>query len=215
MANSLNHADFKDEVRQLWKDRIIRVAVQAFKKEGYHGTSMDDIARQLNITKGNLYYYFKNKEAILFDCHTACLDIAIGIIEEIKHTGLTPAERLHKWISLYMERMLQELVGSILLLTEEGLSPSALKLVIERRDYFEKSIREIVAEGMELGEFPPGDPKMLTFAILGSVNWTPKWYNPDGEKQPSEIAAIFADWIVRGILRKRPSLPEGLSPDKT
>jgi AcrR family transcriptional regulator len=195
------HTELKMEATQRWKTQVIRSAAQAFKKKGYHGTSMDDIARQLNITKGNLYYYFKNKEAILFECHMACLDMAIEIIEQTQGRDMKPSERIRHWISGYLERMLQELVGSVVLMAEEGLSPKYLTHVIERRDHFERSVREIVAEGIKTNEFREGDPKIITFAILGSINWIAKWYDPNGEKSPAEIAAFFSDWIVTGLLR--------------
>ncbi|MBU2550603.1 MAG: TetR/AcrR family transcriptional regulator [Proteobacteria bacterium] len=203
MARPQTHSDFKDQARRQWKAQVLKAAAQAFKKSGYHGTSMDDIAARLNITKGNLYYYFKNKEAILFDCHMACLDIAQGLIDELAAQDQTPAETLHAWITGYLERMLEDLVGSVILTAEEGLSARRLEQIVKRRDVFERSLRRVLAEGMSRGEFPEGDPRMLTFAILGSINWTSKWYDPEGEKRPPEIAAFFADWIVSGLLGKR------------
>ena len=201
MENWQSHADFKEKSKQLWKSEVIKVAVAAFKQKGYHGTTMDDIAGKLKITKGSLYYYFKNKEAILFDCHMASLDIVHEVIEDVKDSNLSSSEKIHTIIYRYLSKMLDELLASVLLLEEEALSPNLLKLVIERRDRAERVIQEILAEGMKAGEFREGNPKLLAFAILGAINWTPKWYNPAGERSAPDIARQFADYLVAGLLQ--------------
>ncbi|MBD3647048.1 MAG: TetR family transcriptional regulator, partial [Pseudomonadales bacterium] len=45
---------------------FLRTAMESFNKNGVQGTSIDQIARQLNVTKGAFYYYFKNKEQLLY-----------------------------------------------------------------------------------------------------------------------------------------------------
>jgi TetR/AcrR family transcriptional regulator len=201
-----SHADFKEQNRDRWKSQIIKVAALAFRKKGYHGTTMDDIAKKLKITKGSLYYYFKNKEAILFDCHTASLDIVEQVIEEVRTTDLSPSEKIHSVVYHYLGKMLDKLLGSVLLLEEESLSPNLLKQIIKRRDGVEQFMRRTIEEGIGVGEFQDGDPKLLAFAILGAINWSPKWYNPSGDKSASEIAREFADYLVRG-LRKESVMP--------
>ena len=51
------------------RTEILKSAAAAFRRRGYHGASVDEIASALAMTKGNLYYYFKNKEEIIFACH--------------------------------------------------------------------------------------------------------------------------------------------------
>jgi AcrR family transcriptional regulator len=206
MNHAKSYADFKERNKNLWKSEIIKVAVSAFKQKGYHGTTMDDIARKLKITKGSLYYYFKNKEAILFNCHMASLDIVDKAIERVESSDFSPSEKLHSFLYNYGVEMMDELLASVLLLEEESLSPPLLKQVVERRDRAERFLRKTLAEGMRIGEFREGDPKLLMFAILGSINWIPKWYNPDGQKSASEIARQFADYLVAGLRKSGSSL---------
>jgi TetR/AcrR family transcriptional regulator len=100
----------------------------------------------------------------------------------------------------YLETMLEELMGSMLLLEEKSLSPDLLTQVIRRRDRTERALRRILEEGMRTGEFRKADPKLIVFAILGAINWVPKWYDPAGERSASEIARQFADYLVAGLL---------------
>ena len=53
---------------------ILTSAAKAFRRLGYHGATVQQIAAALHMKKGNLYYYFKNKEEILFACHQYSLD---------------------------------------------------------------------------------------------------------------------------------------------
>src|SRR5215510_13004122 len=63
---------------------ILKSAAKAFRKLGYHGATVEEIAAALQMKKGNLYYYFKNKEEILFACHQYSLDQLTQILEGIQ-----------------------------------------------------------------------------------------------------------------------------------
>ena len=76
--------------------------------------------------------------------------------------------------------ILDELHGTALFLDLEALTPAHLKAVIVRRDRFDRGMRLILEEGIATGVFAPGDPKLVAFAMLGAVNWIPRWFNPDG-----------------------------------
>jgi hypothetical protein len=52
---------------------------------------------------------------------------------------------------------------------------------------------------MASGAFAPGDPKLLTFAILGAVNWITRWFDPRGPARSDDIARTFAEYLVSGL----------------
>jgi AcrR family transcriptional regulator len=54
-----------EEIRKTSKDKILSVALELFAKKGYHATSVSQIARQANISKGLMYNYFASKEILL------------------------------------------------------------------------------------------------------------------------------------------------------
>src|SRR5678815_2974096 len=70
---------------------ILKSAAKAFRKLGYHGATVEEIASALHMKKGNLYYYFRNKEEILFACHQYSLDRLTQLLEEIDASG-SPAD---------------------------------------------------------------------------------------------------------------------------
>jgi AcrR family transcriptional regulator len=182
---------------------ILKSAAAAFRKLGYHGATVEQIAAALHMKKGNLYYYFRNKEEILFACHQYSLDRLLELLEEMDRSREPADEKLRRLINAFVHTILDELHGTALFLNLEALSPAHLKTVIARRDRFDQGMREIIAEGVRTGAFGTCDPKLLSFAILGAVNWIPRWFKPDGPSSSQEIADRFGDFLIAGLRGSR------------
>jgi AcrR family transcriptional regulator len=181
---------------------ILKSAAAAFRRRGYHGASVDEIASALAMTKGNLYYYFKNKEEILFACHEYSLDKLLTLMGDVHAENITPEAKLRKLVLAFVHTILDDLHGTALTLDPEALSPPLLKRVITKRDQFDHGMRTIIQQGIDQGQFRPGDPKMIEFAMMGAVNWISKWFDPAGEQTSDQIGDAFADYLVGGLLRK-------------
>ena len=182
---------------------ILKSAAKAFRRRGYHGATVETIAAALRMKKGNLYYYFKNKEEILFACHQYSLDRLLQLLDEVEPGALAPAAKLRALIVSSVHTILDELHGTALILELEALSPAHLKTVIARRDKFDRGIRRLLEEGIADGSFSPDDVKLRSFALLGAVNWIPRWFNPAGPATSSEIADRFADYLIAGLRPNR------------
>jgi TetR/AcrR family transcriptional regulator len=182
---------------------ILKSAAAAFRRRGYHGASMGEIAQALRMTKGSLYYYFENKEEILFFCHDYSLDILLEGLERVETAGGTPPQKLRSLVESFVHHILDDLRGTALTLDFQALSAPRLRRVIAKRDRFDRGIRRLLQEGMDAGAFAPGDPKLLTFAILGAVNWIPRWFDPTGPATSEQIGRAFADYLVAGLQREK------------
>ena len=182
--------------------QILKAAAKAFRRLGYHGATVEEIAAALHMKKGNLYYYFRNKEEILFACHQYSLDRLLAILDEVERSGAPPDQKLRQLIEAFVHTILDELHGTALGLDLEALSPAHLRTVIVRRDRFDKGMREVLKEGVRSGMFVYADTKLLSFAILGAVNWIPRWYSPNGPSSSQEIADRFADYLIAGLRRR-------------
>jgi AcrR family transcriptional regulator len=178
---------------------ILRSAAAAFRKRGYHGASVEEIAKTLHMTTGSLYYYFKNKEEILFFCHDYSVDILLGLLAKAESDTLPPDEKLRRLVFDFVHMILDELNGTALTQDLQALSPTLLRRIIAKRDRFDRGIRRILQEGMDSGIFASGDPKLLTFAMLGAVNWIVRWFDPSGAATSDQIARAFADYLIAGL----------------
>jgi len=182
---------------------ILKSAAAAFRKLGYHGATVQQIAAALHMKKGNLYYYFRNKEEILFACHQYSLDRLLGLLDEVVQSDARADEKLRTLIVSAVHLILDELHGTALLIDLEALSPSHLSTVILRRDQFDRGMRQVIEDGIQAGSFARCDVKLLSFAILGAVNWIPRWFRPDGPSSSHEIGDRFANYLVGGLVSSR------------
>jgi AcrR family transcriptional regulator len=178
---------------------ILKSAAAAFRRRGYHGASVDEIASALEMTKGNLYYYFRNKEEILYACHDYSLDILLDLMEEVRAEDTPPNDKLRRLVLTFIHIILDELQGTALTLDLQALSPDLLERIVAKRDRFDHGMRAVIQQGIDEGLFTPGDPKMIAFAIMGAVNWITKWFEPTGPMTSEQIGQAFADYLVGGL----------------
>jgi hypothetical protein len=78
-------------------------------------------------------------------------------------------------------------------------------LLAEQRQYrrqIQEAVEQMIAEGAAAGLFRDMDPRLVTFALFGMVNWMHVWFDPDGKYSPEEIADAFADLILVGLVRR-------------
>lgn len=183
--------------------QILKSAAAAFRHRGYYGASVEEIARALEMTKSNLYYYFKDKKEILFACHEYALDILLNMLKRVEDGAQSPEEKLRRIIVVFIHTMIDELGGTALTMDLLPLSPPLLKKIIAKRDRFDQGIRHIIADGIRKGVFRSVDPKLITFAILGSINWISYWFNPSGDSNSVEIAEEFADFLLAGLINRQ------------
>jgi AcrR family transcriptional regulator len=178
---------------------ILKSAAAAFRQLGYHGATVEQIAAALHMKKGNLYYYFKNKEEIFFACHQYSLDRLLHLLDEVETSDAAPDEKLRRLICAFVDTIIDELHGTALFLNLEALTPAHVRVLVRRRDVFDRGIREVLQEGMARGVFKHGDAKLLSFAILGAVNWIPRWFDPAGPASSKVVAQRFADFLIGGL----------------
>jgi AcrR family transcriptional regulator len=179
--------------------QILQSAAAAFRKLGYHGATVEQIAAALRMKKGNLYYYFRNKEEILFACHQYSLDRILALLDEIARSDDRPEMKLRRLIVAFVHTILDELHGTTLFIDLGALTPAHLKTIVVGRDQVDRGMRQIVLEGVASGAFSGRDAKLVTFAILGAVNWIPRWFRMEGPASSQEIADQFADFLVAGL----------------
>lgn len=192
-------AERREKKTRAKREAILRAAAVAFRRNGYHGTSMEDISEQLLMTKGSLYYYFQDKEAILFACHDFSLDLVIERMKLALKQHTSPTLQLRGVVKGLVDVIIDDLGGSALALDHTALSEDMLAQIIRKRDKFEHGVRKIVKDGVKAGEFRNVDPKLISFALLGSINWISKWYRPDGQYSGDDIEQSFSELFVRGL----------------
>jgi AcrR family transcriptional regulator len=183
------------------KVEILRSAAAAFRDRGFEAAGMREIARAVDLSPGALYHYFENKSELLYFCQEYSADRLLEKARDVLRLRSSWEAKLRALVTHHVLCMLDELHGSAAHIEFHALPEDKLRRIIAKRDEYEAIVRRVLEGGMKAREFAPGDPKILGLAILGSVNWTARWYRPDGGKSPAEIATEFSNYLVRGLLR--------------
>lgn len=189
--------------RRRKRQSILESAVQSFARRGFYGTSMDDIAEDLSLTRGSLYYYFRDKEEILALCHLSALEAVNEVLDEVRRERLDPEAAVRRLVTEHVRIMVDGFHGSALALEVDALDAERRAEVVALRDRYERGLRETIAEGVRSGVFHDLDPKLAAFAVFGSINWIARWYRRGGGAEPAEIAEGFVRLFLGGLLREK------------
>ena len=201
MVQIANGASSKEDSKAHRKQlEILAAASRAFRRQGLHATGMRDIAAESRMHVGNLYYYFRNKQELLAFCQRHTLTGLMELTEQIASQPWQADEQLYRLIIGHIVRLNDEMPGSLAHLEVEALDQPLRQDILRARDQYEEAMSRIVHKGIEDGLFRQVQVGVAVKAILGAVNWTVKWYQPQGSSTSSEIGSEIAQLLVRGLL---------------
>ena len=181
--------------------RILGAAARVFRQRGLAAAGMREIAAAAELSPANLYYYFSSKDELVFFCQDDSLDRMLEAARRAARETRSPRERLRRVIEAQLVCMLSDLEGAAAHLDVEALPERLRAPILEKRDRYERALRRIVKDGVARGAFRRCDATLVTRAILGAVNWTARWYRPEGARSAAEVASAFSDYLLRGLLR--------------
>lgn len=182
------------------KLEILRAASRVFRDRGLHSAGMRDIASELGMAVGNLYYYFEDKAELLAFIQETTLASLLGLAARVEAVALRADQKLFLLTVGHIVLLNEGTPGSLAHLEVEALGKKWRRGIQELRDEYERSFRHLVEEGIAAGVFRRLDAKVAALAILGSANWTVKWFRPGGGKSAREIGRETAEILVRGLL---------------
>ncbi len=189
------------------------MAVQLFLEQGYHRTTLNDVAERLNITKPALYNYFGGKDEILFECWAIGNERVDDCINEIAAGGGSGLAKLRKLIVSYAEVMTTDYGKSLVRFDVRDLTEHNRKIVRTAKKKIDNAFRDYIAEGIADGSIKPCDAKLSAFAIAGSLNWIGHWFQPGGPMTADAVTREFAIRLTEGIAarstRKKAEKPPG------
>ncbi len=189
---------------------ILRAAGREFRLRGFAETGMRDIAAAAALSPANLYNYFRGKHEILFFCQDNSLDRMIAALDKARRMRTSAATKLRMVIVSHLRCVLDEVEGSAAHLLTTALPPRQQRYLLTKRDKYEVGVRNLIVAGVRSREFAPCDAALAGRAILGGLNWSVQWFNPEGPLHAEEIAERFADYLIRGLLA-RPDAHKRLS----
>lgn len=182
------------------KREILEAASRVFRRRGLHATGMRDIAAELGMHVGNLYYYFEDRRDLLAFCQETTLERLLALAERVESASAPADEKLRALIAGHVFELNEGVPGSLAHLEVEAIDEDRRPGILARRETYEESFRRVIAAGIASRVFRRVDPGTAARALLGACNWTVKWYRPGGERDAEQIGADFADLLVGGLL---------------
>lgn len=184
------------------RQRIRREAAALFREKGFNGSSMADLAGEVGMTKSSLYHHFPSKQALLSEIIELTVSRVTPLMEEIIAMDLPIDERLRRAVILHTVEGIRD-QDALACFVEEGrfLEPEFMAAHVAKRDKYEALFRTLFEEGAAAGVFVNHDLGIAVRAVLGMCNSVVRWYRPGGPRSPDEIAALFADYALRGAMK--------------
>jgi TetR/AcrR family transcriptional regulator, cholesterol catabolism regulator len=181
-------------------EEVLQSAANIFFTKGYHATSIEDVAREVGMLKGSLYYYIKSKDDLLFQLLLAGIEDGDAHIARQIEPGGDPVMQLERAIRAQIDYIIEKRVPFGLFLHEfDSLSGKRQHKLIAVMSRYNNRFVELVRKGQEQGKIIPGEPWLLVNGILGMCNWLYRWYDPDQVKDPEQIKSVFVRMIFDGI----------------
>jgi len=195
------------------RDAILNSVASVLSSGRLSTLTMQDIADELGITKGNLYYYFTDKQDILYQCHMRAMDASLEALHRARQAKGSPGQRLQQLLTDHIVGILKDGLGSVLLTDLENLRPENRDIYVARRDEFERGVRKLIEEGMKAGEFHCDDSLLAGFSMLGAINWITKWFRADGRLTVPEVAAGMSRFLMGALYCPPDMLAPPIAPE--
>ncbi|HEX6035350.1 MAG TPA: TetR/AcrR family transcriptional regulator [Anaerolineales bacterium] len=184
------------------REDILEAAAQVFRQKGFHGASMQDIARAVNLQKPSLYHHVSSKQEILLALLNRALELLLERISPISNQDIPADKKLREMIRAYLQILAENTdLSAVLLFEHRSLERKQHARHVPNRDKFEALWRNVLEEGVTAKLFVCDDPALTTRAILGILNWTITWYHPNGPLQIDQIADHYSDLLLNGLCK--------------
>jgi AcrR family transcriptional regulator len=184
----------------LRRRRILDAASRVVRRKGLDATRMRDIAAELDMHTGNLYYYFRDKGELIAFCQEATLDRLLALGASTEAAPVAADAKLRLLVAGHIVELNEKVPGSLLHLELEAIPAELRPRILARRDAYQETWERVIEDGIAAGVLRPVDPATAARALLGAVNWTVRWYRADGERSAKELGDEFADILVAGLL---------------
>ena len=181
--------------------RLFDVAARLFAERGYHGTSLQDLAREMGLKKSSLYHYMSSKEDLLFQLLDEHITVALEEIQGLAPPQAPPLVRLQGFLRFYTRFYASDRHRLILLVNElDNLSPAHRQVLVAKQRRYLEAIEDILAGLRREGLMKEIPPAVAAFAFFGMVHYTYKWFRPAGSVDYAELGEYFQEIFTRGVL---------------
>ncbi len=180
------------------RKELTRLAAQLFVQEGFDRTTVRMLAQEMGIKSGSLFHHFRDKQEILAAVIEEGTENALVIAKEaLSRCDSSASSRLHAMARAHLETLLTDRNAHVVALYEwRRLDSEARAHLGHLRDAYESLWEEVIDDALAAG-LVHGDRFLVSRFVMGALNWTVRWYDPDGTRTPDELADELVVMITR------------------
>jgi len=168
---------------------VLDAAARLFAGRGYSGTSMRDIAQAVDMLPGSLYYHFAAKEELLVAVYETGVLAILRAAQAAAQREKEPWAKVEAACAAHLETVLERSdYAQVLIRVLPQDVPAVASRLRALRTQYERVFRELVAA---LPLPARTDRRLLRLMLLGALNWSRFWFDPDGRETPKSLARKF------------------------
>jgi AcrR family transcriptional regulator len=185
---------------ELQRDRMLKAAASCFNAKGFSGTSLKDVANHLGLTDAALYYYVRNKEELVYQCYLRAADLGREAMDRGRNEGRNGFEQAFLYIRYHVEVLVGDR-GPVAIMSEiPSLKPVHRNEVLKVSRRHSVAFEDMLSAGIDDGSIVDCDVRMTGNAIMGAINWIPKWFHGD-KALAAKVWAEFPEILTGGLRR--------------
>ena len=186
---------------ELQRDRMLKAAASCFNAKGFSGTSLKDVADHLGLTDAALYYYVRNKEELVYQCYLRAAELGKEAMDRARCDGNSGFEQASLYIRYHVEVFVGDR-GPVAIMSEiPSLKPAHRNEILKISRRHSAAFEEILSVGIADGSIVDCDVRMTGNAIMGAINWIPKWFHGD-KALARKVKAEFPGILTSGLRRR-------------
>ncbi len=175
---------------------ILRTASKVIAREGFDGASIRAMADQSRIGLSAIYYYFKNKDELLYAIQNHAFSTLVNSLRERFKVCATPEEKLKAIIENHFKFFVENRDEFKVCVHEiDSLSGKYYKSILEIRQEYFRLVRQVVSEVLHHAHY---EIDMATFFLFGSLNWVYMWYDPAKNADIQKVTTLFLRVFLNG-----------------
>ena len=188
------------------REEVLAAAARLFFEQGYAATSTTDIAREVGMHRGSIYYYLSTKEDLLYELIEQRYTSGRELLDALGQRDGDALSRLRWLLEEHIRTVAENRIPSALALNEaRSLSPERCASILEENDAYEHAVTALIEEGRDAGVIRDDiDPRLAAMALLGAANWLHRWYDERRGAAPAEVGRQFAAVFMRGLAPAEP-----------
>lgn len=160
----------REAQNRLKQEAFFKAGTRFFNRKGFTGTSLDEIAEYLQVSKGAFYYHFANKESLLTQCYDYSLDQLQAIYNEVLAKEQPATAKLDEICRRIFSVQNSDLGPLIRYNTITALPPPIRRRVLARTEKINDHIGDIIRDGQAKGEFRPANALVAQNMLQGAIN---------------------------------------------